>query len=277
MSNEAIDLARQKRLPFKVNRGQEIDFTILVNNADGTPYDFTDHEAELYVYNSFNKTDIEEYEITVALSLGSMRFTHDAITRKKENFVYKLWITDADGYRQIWTNGDFLVLDSEVNHEDSEDTIIISPDGDEITLVITPLGGGGGGNPHSDEWELETFTTVLTFDNNKHLTTVERGTRTFTLSATDNLNGVEIIARIDQPVAVNFPSNFEAVNGSDEIDTSLMNIIKFTYFEDYDTEGNDKVLYEIRTQATTIVDFYLLSDNTSRYLMQNGIDRFIRP
>lgn len=144
MNDEAIDLARSKRLPFRVMRGQVIDFAISVNNADGTPYDFTDHTAEMYVYNSFSKTDSFEYEIDITLSSGSIQFTHAAITRKKEDFVYQLWITDADGYRQVWTNGDFLVLNREWDQEDGEDTIIISPNGDDITLVITPLGSGDG-------------------------------------------------------------------------------------------------------------------------------------
>jgi hypothetical protein len=178
MSNEAIDLARQKSLPFRVNRGQEIDYTILVNNADGTPYDFTDHTAEFYVYNSFNKTDVEEYEIEVTLSLGSMRFTHDAITRKKENFVYKLWITDDSGYRQPWTNGPFLVLDSEVDHEDSEDTIIISPNGDDITLVIAP---DIQDYPVEIKDVPETSYTVLEEDNGKYIRYTNASNITITL------------------------------------------------------------------------------------------------
>jgi len=136
--NEAIDLARQKKLPFRVNRGQEINFSILVNDSNGDAFDFTDYSAELLVYNSFSKTDTAEFEIDVALSSGVMTFTHGAITRNKRDFVYKLWVTDPTGYRQIWTNGEFLVLDEEVDHEDGQETIVISPDGDELTLIITP-------------------------------------------------------------------------------------------------------------------------------------------
>jgi hypothetical protein len=143
---EAIDLARQKKLPFRVNRGQVIDFSISANNGNGTPYDFTGHTAEMYVYNSFAKTDTPEFDIDVTLSIGTIAFSHGAITRKREDFVYQLWITDASGYRQPWLNGPFLVLNSEWNHEDSEDTITISPNGDDITLTITPLAGGESGS-----------------------------------------------------------------------------------------------------------------------------------
>lgn len=144
--DEAIDLARQKILPFRVNRGQVIDFSITANNADGTPYDFTGHTAEMYVYNSFAKTDTPEYTIEVVLSSGTIAFSHEAITRRREDFVYQLWITNSSGYRQPWINGPFLVLNREWDHEDGEDTIVISLNGDNVTLTITPLSGGGGGS-----------------------------------------------------------------------------------------------------------------------------------
>lgn len=138
MSDEAVNLARQKKLKFIVNRGQAIDVSISVNNADGSAKDFTGYTAEMLVYNSFSKTDTPEFEVDVALSSGTMTFTRDAITRKKEYFVYQLWITDPSGYRQPWTNGPFLVLNREWDQEEGEDTIIISPNGDNITLTIDP-------------------------------------------------------------------------------------------------------------------------------------------
>ena len=137
---EAIDLARQKKLPFRVNRGQVIDFSILANNVDGTPYDFTGHTAEMYVYNSFAKTDSAEFVINVTLSPGIIAFSHEAITRKREELVYQLWITDASGYRQPWLNGAFLVLNREWDQQDADDDITISPNGDDLALIITPLG-----------------------------------------------------------------------------------------------------------------------------------------
>jgi hypothetical protein len=135
--NEVIDLARQKKMPIRVNRGQEINFSINVDDAEGDSYDFTDHTAELLVYNSFSKTDTPEFEIEVTLSSGLMSFYREAITRKKRDLVYQLWVTDATGYRQVWLNGEFIVLSEEVNHEDGEDTIIISPSGDNITLTLS--------------------------------------------------------------------------------------------------------------------------------------------
>jgi hypothetical protein len=178
MSDEVIDLARQKRLPIRVNRGQEIDFSIAVNDAAGDPYDFTGYSAELLVYNSFSKTDVPEFEIDVTLSSGIMTFSGDAITRNKRDFVYKLWVTDASGYRQIWTNGEFLNLDEDVNHEDGEDTIVISPSGDDITLVITP---DITDFPIQIEDVDDTSKTITEEDNGKYFRYTSNSTVTITL------------------------------------------------------------------------------------------------
>ncbi len=102
----------------------------------------------------------------------------------------------------------------------------------------------------SDEIPLVDFATALTFDYDKDLSTVSGGTRTFTLASSGHLNGVGIVARINDPVAVNFPVAFEAVSGSDSISTTDMNIIVFRYFSDYDGAGNDKVLYTIKNQTS---------------------------
>lgn len=101
----------------------------------------------------------------------------------------------------------------------------------------------------TDEIPEEDFVTELTFDRDKDLSTVSGGTRTFTLAASGNLNGVGIVAKINEPVAVNFPASFEAVNGSDSISTTDMNIIVMRYFEDYDGAGTAKVLYTIKNQT----------------------------
>lgn len=101
----------------------------------------------------------------------------------------------------------------------------------------------------TDEVPVEAFDTVLTFDHDKDYATVQGGTRTFTLAASGHLNGVGIVARINDPTAVNFPAAFEAVNGSDSIVTTDMNIIIFRYFTNYDGAGTDKVLYLIKNQA----------------------------
>lgn len=92
------------------------------------------------------------------------------------------------------------------------------------------------------------FTTELTFNTDKDLATVSGGTRTFALAASGHRNGIAIVARINEPDAVNFPVDFEQISGSDDIDTSAMNIIIFRYFENYDGAGNDKVLYIIKNQ-----------------------------
>lgn len=138
---EALDLDRSKQFPIRVRRGQSIDQTIQVKNLDGTAFDFTGYSAELLAYTSFAKTDLTpEFEIDVELAIGSMRFTSSPINRKKEAFVYILWMTDDAGLRQPWTNGDFIVLNRPWSASDEELTLTISPEGSPIVFYISPIG-----------------------------------------------------------------------------------------------------------------------------------------
>lgn len=97
---------------------------------------------------------------------------------------------------------------------------------------------------------IEAFDVVLTFDDNKELATVTGGTRAFTLAATNNINGIGIMAKVNNPVAVTFGAEFELGDGSSTIGTSNMNIITFHYFADYDGNGADKVIYFIKNQTS---------------------------
>lgn len=93
------------------------------------------------------------------------------------------------------------------------------------------------------------FSTELTFDVDKELATVTGGTRTLTKASSGNLNGVCIMAKFNTPVAVNFPAGSEAINGSDSISTTDMNIVIMRYFADYDGAGNSKIIYMIKNQT----------------------------
>lgn len=112
-----------------------------------------------------------------------------------------------------------------------------------ITLAISNISVQDGSIP------LVAFNTELTFNQDKDLATVSGGTRTFTVASTGNLNGVAIVARINEPDAVNFPAGSEAVDGSDTPSTTHMNIIIFRYFENYDGAGNGKVLHLTKNQT----------------------------
>lgn len=115
---------------------------------------------------------------------------------------------------------------------------------------ITINGDGTSGSPIALlHIPVEAFTTELTFDHDKDFATVSGNTRTFTVAATGNLNGVGIVARVAAPVAVNFPAGSEAIEGSSSITTTGMNIIVFRYFENYNGSGTDKVLYLNKVQA----------------------------
>lgn len=114
-----------------------------------------------------------------------------------------------------------------------------------VTNAAASQGGGSGGGLPID---IEPFTSVLTFDEDKDFEIDTGGTISFTLSSSGNLNGAGIIALVNKPVSVAFSSDFEIASGSDSISTTLMNIIIFRFFENYDGEGNDKVIYTIKNQ-----------------------------
>lgn len=97
---------------------------------------------------------------------------------------------------------------------------------------------------HDDSIPLIDFATELTFSRDQELSTVEGGTRTFTLAASGHKNGVGIIARINEPVAINFPASFVKSLKSDDVSTTSLNHIIMIYKEDYDG-STDKVLYTI--------------------------------
>lgn len=97
---------------------------------------------------------------------------------------------------------------------------------------------------------IESFSTTLTFDDNKELATVSGGSRAFTLAGSGNINGIGIMAKINNPVAVTFGAEFELGDGSSTIGTSNMNIIVFHYFADYDGNGTEKVIYFIKNQTS---------------------------
>lgn len=130
-----------------------------------------------------------------------------------------------------------------------------APDGSYITSVVTDgvtiTGSGISGDPiiATGRVSVSAFAEELTFDVDKDLATVSGGTRTFTVAASGNYNGVGIVARISAPVAINFPAGSEAIQGSSSISTTGMNIILFRYFANYNGSGTDKVLYLNKVQA----------------------------
>jgi hypothetical protein len=233
---ESIDLARQKSIPFRVNRGQEIDCTLVVLNSSAASFPFSGYTADLFVYNSFNKTDSEEYEINVTLLDGSMRFTHAAIDRKRKNLVYKLWLTDPTGYRQIWFNGPFLILDEDYDYPIGDsDTLSISPGGDEITINVSPIGQD---LPLDIKVVTGTTYTVLEEDNgkmihytnnsgvsitlpddlsNSHITQhIKKGTGDLTFSAETTLqsSGDTIATQYNAALAIHEGSNVWGLYGA---------------------------------------------------------------
>lgn len=248
-----LSLDNSRRMDIKVRRGQTIDKTILVKNAsDASDFDFTGWAATLSVYSGVTDQsadlvfsdgaglELSEGEITLTKTSAQMS------KYRRHDFIYFLWMTSPSGARKLWLNGLFIVHEGLYDDDTDPSQILISLSGDGVTLSIS----GGEAVTVTDEIPLEAFDTELTFDEDKDLETISGGTTTFTLAADGHLNGVGIVARINAPVAVNFPAGFEAVEGSSAISTTEMNIIIFRYFEDYDGAGNDKVLYCIKNQTS---------------------------
>lgn len=244
----SFDPAKRLDVYFRVSRIGSKKFTFVDGN--GAALDISTYSFQLFI-----KPYEGAIDNTILLTVGSgltiggasnneltAAVTVAQTSVKEGNYYWELYKgSTSKSYLTgiaIFHNGKFDGLPD--NTAETPLTIIDNGSTVEIQLSDAP----------SDEIPLVTFTTVLTFDYDKDLTTVTGGTRTFTLSSTGNLNGVGIVARVNDPAAVNFPASFEAVSGSDSISTTDMNIIVFRYFSDYDGAGNDKVLYTIKNQTS---------------------------
>src|SRR5690606_21833999 len=130
---------------------------------------------------------------------------------------------------------------------------ITTSDGSTVEVQKVPLNNGDSvveitvqGGEFQGGLNLVEAVTELTFDADKEMQTIDGGTTTFTLAESGHRNGVCIVARINEPVAVNFPEGFERDEDGDEISTTHMNDILMIYRENWDGQGNDKVLYSIK-------------------------------
>lgn len=241
-----IDNARRRDIICR--KGATFTKTFLVTNVNGTDYDFTDKTVTLEVYSPVGTTTVLNFATGSGLTLvtGEIQLLKTAAQMavvRRRDYLYQLWITHASGVKEMWLNGYFVVNESVSDApEDSTDSITINTGGSQVEISVTSAAT-------VSDVPLFDFSTELTFDEDKDLTTVLGGTTTFTLSASGHKNGVGIFARINEPVAVNFPVSFEAISGSDSISITHMNVILFRYFEDYDGDGNDKVLYIVKNQT----------------------------
>jgi hypothetical protein len=242
MKSATYDPSRRLDLYFRCNRAGSKTFKF---------YDESDVAVNVSGYNY--SVRIYEYEgaddpvitlTSVVGGAGSNELT-SSITVSQSNinegkYYWELYKGSTDKTHingtAIFHNGKFDGVSS-----DTEE-ITINDGGNDVTITLE--------GEFTDEIPVVTFNTELTFDSDKDLATVSGGTRTFTLAASGHKNGVGIVARINDPVAVNFPAGFEAVSGSDSISTTDMNIIMFRYFDNYDGSGTDKVLYTIKNQTS---------------------------
>jgi hypothetical protein len=242
-----IDPSRRLDLYLRVKRAGTKKFIFV--DDDGAAINVSSYSFALYV-----KEYAGDISNTISLSVGSgltvggagnnelTASFSAANTNIKEGKYY--WELVKGSTSKTYLNGEVIahngLFDGVIN---DEDTITITDGADTVTIEFTESTSSG-------EIPVVDFNTVLTFDYDKDLATVSGGMRTFTLATSGNLNGVGIVARINDPVAVNFPASFEAVSGGDSISTTDMNIIVFRYFDNYDGAGNDKVLYLVKNQTS---------------------------
>lgn len=240
-----FDPSRRLDLYFRIKRAGSKSFIFLDENESGI--DISGYDFELHIKNyPGERNNVLELTVGSGLTVAGTgnRQLNASITVSQSNlkegeYYWELYKGSTDktylSGKAIFHNGAFDGVGS-----DSE-TLTIDDSG---TVSITVSDSVTGEIP------VVSFNTELTFDYDKDLATVSGGTRTFTLASSGHLNGIGIVARINDPVAVSFPVGFEAVEGSSSISTTDMNIIVFRYFDNYDGAGNDKVLYLIKNQTS---------------------------
>lgn len=236
-----FDPSRRLDLYFRVDRNGSKVLTF--TNSDGQPYSLIYDEFKLIIKENSgsrkNKVLLEENAgLTISINSVTVDITSEQSHLPTGEYYWELYneytgTTYLSG-KAYFHNGEFDGVDN-----DAED-VVINLSGESITISIE--------DSRTDSVDLVPFTTVLKFNYDQDLETITGGTTTFSVSVSGNLNGVAILARINNPVAVNFPASSEIVNGSDTISTTSMNIIVFRYFVDYDGSGNDKILYVIKNQ-----------------------------
>lgn len=241
-----IDPSRRLDFPFRLRRAGSKKFIFL--NSSGTALDISSFGFVLNIKEYPGaRTNVISLSVGSGLTVGgagnnelTASFTVANTSVQEQEYYWELYKgSTSKTYLNGLAPAHNGVFDGVSN---DQDTLTITDGSSEVTINIT--------DTPSDEVPLVTFSTALTFDYDKDLSTVSGGTRTFTLAASGHLNGVGIVARVNDPVAVNFPASFELVSGSDTVSTTDMNIIVFRYFSDYDGAGNDKVLYSIKNQTS---------------------------
>lgn len=91
---------------------------------------------------------------------------------------------------------------------------------------------------------ISAFTSVLTFNKDKDIYYDATGEDvTFSLSASNNVNGAGIYLRLNKPASVTFPANFEEDNNSEPLDDTKLNMYVLIYFSNWDGQGTERVIY----------------------------------
>lgn len=152
-------------------------------------------------------------------------------------YFWSLLTDDPD----IWLNGDFVILDSLWDANETDEANLQISVGDNTVSLSVNISG-------SIVLDTGTYSTELRFDSDKEIYQDVTGTSpTFTLAASGNLNGTAILLRLNKPTAVNFPVNFEASSGSVAVDATKLNVFALIYFSNWNGSGAARVIYSNQT------------------------------
>lgn len=229
------------RLDIIARKGENFSKTIIVKNENGSNYDFTGHTVTLECYrNESEPTPDLIFNTANGLTLAAGQIilskTSAAMSLQAREFIYFLKVTDSFGVKKVWLNGLFFLHAGLLTNNNSETTTLtINTSGSPLTLTLF--------NTLLAPIPVENFTQVLQFNRDKELAFNQGGALSFSIAASGHLNGMGIIMKLNKPTSVAFVGAFEAFTGSQNFDSTKMNVVTLVYIANYDGQGNPKVLY----------------------------------
>lgn len=246
MATTRVNTHTGSNLDWTTYRYGDNTLVFTFQDSDGNPFDISGETFTLHI----RKIDVRGSDVLTltegsGLTKGESQLTiylsaEDISTDLKKGLYFLQMDWDNGTSNRALVQGKLRILDQENSGSTSSSATLSINTGDRV-VEITVRGGEFQGGLN-----LVESTTELTFDADKEMQTIDGGTTTFTLAASGHRNGVCIVARINEPVAVNFPATFERDEDGDEISTTHMNDILMIYRENWDGQGNDKVLYSIK-------------------------------
>lgn len=147
MTESSLDISR--RHDFWVRAGEAIDKVIPVIDSNGDDFDFLDYSGgTLLVYNTTdgkrpvkgsNPVMTFEYGIGLVITDGSIQLVdEEEVDLTRDQYIYFLWLENSSGVK-LWLNGLFKINHGLFDGVESDDTLIIRLNGDDVTIQIPAL------------------------------------------------------------------------------------------------------------------------------------------